>query len=319
MICQEFMPHPLLKPFVESYQLRHFIFSDNSPIPFKPYAPRPDQTLAFFPRGSEYVENLVHGTMTKRPRSAIIGQYSERTNRHLTGPEFCVVLVNFRPGVLHRLTGLPFTELTNTFTDAEDLLQKEVRRANERLSSAGSPQEMIGIVDRLLLDLIAGIRKDAHPVDTVTDHLIRCPEDSSVLALAESSCFSPRHFERIFKERMGISPKLFLRIARMTKALSLKYNHPGLDWLSIALYCNYHDYQHLARDFKDLAGVTPTAYVTEEDDAPERRFGLRDSSLTDKLVAFLPPAMHVNNSHLHKNWKNENATAVGNNDFYGPA
>ena len=92
----------------------------------------------------------------------------------------------------------------------------------------------------------------------------------------------------------------------MTKAFSIKYNHPSLDWFSIALYCNYHDYQHMARDFKDLAGVTPTAYMKEENDAPERHFGLPDSSLTTELVAFLPPTRPVNTPHLQKNWKNEN-------------
>jgi AraC-like DNA-binding protein len=300
MICQEFIPQPQLQPFVQSYQLRHFTFSGGSPIPFKPYAPRPEQTLAFFPRGSESEENLITNTMIVRPRSAIIGQYSQRTNRHLIGPEFCVLLVNLKPGVLYRLIGMPFTELTNTFIDAEDILPIEIRRVNERLSSAESAQEMIGIIEKLLLSLTSNISRNAHAIDSVTNLLIQRPQDSSVLALAQASCFSPRQFERLFKQRMGISPKLFTRIARMTKAFSMKYNHPGLDWFSIALYCEYHDYQHLARDFKDLAGVTPNVYMSEENDAPERHFGLQDSSLTAELVAFLPPAKVVNAPHLHK-------------------
>lgn len=306
MICQEFIPQPPLRSFVQSYQLRHFTFDNGSSIPFKPYAPRPEQTLGFFPRGSESEENLVTNTLIKRPRSAIIGQYAQRTNRHLNGPEFCVLLVNFKPGVLYRLTGLPFTELTNTFIDAEDILPKEIRRVNERLSSAESPQEMIGIVEKLLFELASNIYREPHPIERVTNLLIQRPEDSSVLALAEASCFSPRQFERLFKERMGISPKLYTRIARMTKAFSIKYCNPDLDWLSIALYCKYHDYQHLARDFKELAGVTPATYMMEEMDAPERLFGLQDSSLSAELVAFLPPARHVNAAHLQKNWKNEN-------------
>ncbi|SKC20620.1 helix-turn-helix domain-containing protein [Dyadobacter psychrophilus] len=310
MICQEYIPQQQLQPFVQSYQLRHFTFGDGNSIPFKPYAPRPEQTLAFFPRGSESEENLVTNTMTKRPRSAIIGQYSQRTNRHLNGPEFCVLLVNLKPGVLYRLIGMPFTELTNTFIDAEYILSKEIRRVNKRLSSAESAQEMIDIVEKLLLGLTSNIVRDAHSIDAVTNLLIQRPEDSSVLALAETSCFSPRQFERLFKERMGISPKLFARVARMTKAFSLKYHHPDLDWFSIALYCHYHDYQHLAKDFKDLAGVTPTIYMNEEDDAPERRFGLQDSSLTTKLVAFLPPAKVVNAPHLQKSWKDENVNPL---------
>jgi len=290
MICHEFLPDPKLRPFVQSYQLRHFVFPAGSIIPFKPYAPRPEQTLAFFPRGTERVEHVAKNTFLTRPRSAIIGQSSERTNRHLSGLEFCVLLVNFRPGVLYRMIKLPFFELTNTFVDAEDVLPKEIMRVNERLGSACSPGEMIAIVDKFLLEMTANISSDAHPIDEVTNQLIIHPEKSSVLALAESSCFSTRQFERLFKERTGLSPKLFARIARMTKAFSLKYNCPGLDWFSIAVQCNYYDYQHLARDFRDLAGVTPNDYLAAENDAPETLFGLQDSSLSGKLVAFLPPA-----------------------------
>jgi transcriptional regulator GlxA family with amidase domain len=78
---------------------------------------------------------------------------------------------------------------------------------------------------------------------------------------------------------MGISPKLYTRIARVTKAFRIKYHNPNLDWLSISLWCGYEDYQHLAKDFRDFAGVNPTTYFFEDKKAPERLFGLRDSSL----------------------------------------
>lgn len=291
MICQEFTPTSHLRSLVQCYQLRHFVVPNGTTLPYKPYAPRPEQTLAFFPRGNEQVEYLANGQIVPRPRSVIIGQYTERTNRHLIGPEFCVLLVNFHPGVLYRMLGIPLTELTNTFIDAEAVLPKLMIPVNERLANAGSPREMIGIVESLLLSLARNIKKDRHAVDLMTHQLMLKPENTSVIAMAESSCFSARQFERLFKQRMGISPKLFARIARMTKAFALKYNRPDLDWLSIALLCNYHDYQHLAKDFKDLAGVTPADYYTAEKSAPERSFGLQDSSITSNIVAFLPPAI----------------------------
>ena len=64
-----------------------------------------------------------------------------------------MLLVNLKPGALYRLIGMPFAELNNTFIDAEDILPKEIRQVNERLSSAESPQEMIDIVEKLLLGL----------------------------------------------------------------------------------------------------------------------------------------------------------------------
>lgn len=279
MLCQDFLPSPPLRQFVKCYHLRHFIFSEAINSPFKPYAPRPEQTLAFYPRGYERVEHVASGKIIQRPRSIIMGQYVERTNRHLGGLEFFTFLVNFQPGVLYRLMGIPFHELTNSFVDAEAILHKELRLVNERLNSTDDYQEMIAIVETFLLHIVQTVKIDAHPIDTVTNRLIERPEDLSVLQLAERSFFSTRQFERRFKQRMGVSPKLFTRIARVTKAFRIKYNRPDLDWLSIALQCGYHDYQHLAKDFQDLAGATPTAYLLDDNKAPERYFGLRDSSM----------------------------------------
>ena len=279
MICKAFFPIIALREYVECYQIRHFMFDNNSQLPFKPYAPRPEQTLTFYPRGHELVEYIETGTIIKRSRSHLIGQFTERTNRHLGSTDFLIILVTFLPGVLHRITGIPFYELNNTSADAEAIFPNEIRNVNDRLSSSNNYGEMIGIIEEFLLGLVKSIKRDKHPLDKVTLNLIKHPENTSVLQLAKSSFLSPRQFERKFKERLGISPKLFTRIARVTKAFRLKYHNPNMDWLSIALWCGYEDYQHLVKDFQDFAGVKPTTYFLEDDKSPERLFGLRDSSL----------------------------------------
>jgi AraC-like DNA-binding protein len=279
MICQEILPSLQLRAFVKSYQLRHFVFSHEDEIPFKPYAPRPEQTLAFYPRGSESVEYCVSGQFLQRPRSVLMGQACERTNRHLHGSDFLVILVNFQPGGLFKLTGIPSELLTNSFIDAEAVFSSEIRLLNERLNSSDDYDEMIGLVEAFLFDLIKNKDYKSDPLDVLTDMLIRQPENKKVIQLAESSFLSTRQFERRFKQRTGVSPKFFTRICRLTKSLSLKYNQPELDWLSISLECGYSDYQHLARDYKELAASTPVNYVRAEHHAPERHFGLRDSSL----------------------------------------
>lgn len=279
MLCEDFPPPPSLSPYVKGYHLRHFIFSEGTIPPYKPYAPRPEQTLYFYPRGRERVEYPAQQILLDRPRSSIMGQYVQRTNRHPSGPEFLTIIVEFQPGVLFRLTGLPTWELTDTFVDAEYLFSADIRRVNERLCSAADYPEMIQIIEIFLIQLVKKLKTDMQPIDKLTQRLILQPENISLLEAGQSCFLSYRQFERRFKQRAGISPKLFIRIARMNKAFRLKYNQPHLDWLTIALWCGYHDYQHMAKEFEDLAGCTPTAYFQEDSSAPERLFGLRDSSL----------------------------------------
>jgi AraC-like DNA-binding protein len=279
MVCQAFLPSIELREYIQCYQLRHFVFIDAAHLPFKPYAPRPEQTLVFSPRGYEVVEHVQTKTFIKRPQSYMMGQYVERTNRHLGATDCLIILVNFQPGVLYRITGIPFYQLTNQSIDAEAVFSTEIHMVNQRLSSTDDYAEMIRIIETFLLKLVQSIKREAHPLDVVANLMTSSPENTSVLQLAQSSFLGTRQFERKFKERMGISPKLFTRIARLTKAFRLKYKDPDLDWLTIALWCGYEDYQHMAKDFQAFAGENPTTYFLEDYKAPERYFGLRDSSM----------------------------------------
>ncbi len=279
MLCQDYLPSHVLQPFVKCYHLRHFAFGRTENLPFKPYAPRPEQTLAFYPRALERLEYTASNKIITRFPSVLIGQYTERCNRHIGGPDFIALLVNFQPGVLHRITGIDFAELTNTDVDAEAVFSKQLPDVNRRLNSAESYDDMIGIVEAFLVGLLKPLTLIPHPIDRVCDWLLARPQDAAVLQLAADACLSRRQFERKFKQRMGISPRLYLRIARMHQAFRHRYHAPQTDWLSIALASGYYDYQHLAKDFLEFAGVLPSAYLLEDTQAPEQIVGLRDSSL----------------------------------------
>ncbi len=126
MIIFEFrQPSPALREYVRQYQIVGFEFKQADTIPKKPYWPRPENYLTFYPRDTEVVIDLTHGdTPTRKPRSTIIGQPSYVTSRQV-GPNFLAFQIAFQPGALFRLTGIPANLLTNTFIDAEAVFSKE--------------------------------------------------------------------------------------------------------------------------------------------------------------------------------------------------
>lgn len=276
MVFEELLPCPFLRSYVKSFHVRHFTFGDGCSIPFKPYAPRPEHSLVFFPRDREAVEYISGKEIIQRPRSVIIGQHTIRTNRHL-GKDFIVFIVNFQPGVLFRLLGIPLHELTNTYFDAEAFFTRDIRLVNEHLNSTDSYQEMKQIIEQFLIGLVGKLKKPPHALDMVSNLLLHDSRNCSLDWLANQSCLSPRQFQRIFIERMGIGPKLYARIARFDKAFRMKNNYPHYDWLTIALACGYNDYQHLVKDYKEFAAVTPSIYYLQDNKAPERFFGRHES------------------------------------------
>ena len=276
MISQSFLPSLPLREYVRKYHIRHFEFDGSNNLPFKPYPPRPEQGLVFYPREPETVEYVDEGLKYQRPHSMIMGQYTIRTNRH-TAKDFIVLIADFQPGVLHRLTGIPIDKLTNTDVDAVSVLGKEIRLVNERLNSTGNYQEMIDIVETFLFLIVNRLKKDSHSVDEIGKLIYAHSGKFSLDWLARQACLCQRQFERKFKERLGVGPKTYSRIARLYQSYKMKVDHPGEDWLSIALACGYHDYQHLAKDYREFSNSTPSALFHENDKAPEKQFGLPET------------------------------------------
>lgn len=75
---------------------------------------------------------------------------------------------------------------------------------------------------------------------------------------------------------MGVSPKLYSRIIQFDKVMKLKNADPQKSWFGIAIDMGYYDYQHMAKDFKEFTGLTPTEFHNHEQNAPERIFGHKE-------------------------------------------
>lgn len=274
MLLQDFLPNPALQEYVRLYRLVRFLFFDSNIIPFKPYPPRPEHCLSFYPHDTETIEYVNQPAKISKIRSALVGQHSVVTNRHV-GKDFIVIQVIFQPGALFRLTGIPAYELTNTYLDAEAIFAKDIREVNERLNSVDDHIEMIQIIETFICQLIAKTKKEYHSVDRIGNLMLQNVENTSLDWLAKESCLSSKQFERKFNERLGINPKYFARIVKFDKAFRMKNRYPNLDWLSIAIDCGYYDYQHLAKSYKEFTGHSPSAF--HHLDTPEHNFGLSET------------------------------------------
>ncbi|QDK82075.1 AraC family transcriptional regulator [Spirosoma sp. KCTC 42546] len=272
------LPSPALRDYVRTLQIVGCLFPASMPIlPVKSYWPRAENSLAFYPKDPEKQAYGFDGNLLEKTRSTLNGQYSIVTNRHV-GRNFMVFQVQFQPGALFRLTGIPSHELTNTFVDAESVFSTEIRRVNERLSYTKHYLDMIPIVETFLFYLINRAKsRHPRPIDNVSRFILQNPMTVSLDWMANQACLSQRQFYRQFMEREGVSPKLYARIARFENAMKLKNARPSLDWLSVAIQLGYYDYQHLVRDFKEFTQLTPNAFFIADTKSPERVFGVAET------------------------------------------
>jgi AraC-like DNA-binding protein len=273
MIVKDFQPSPVLQEFISQYRFRHFIFPKGIVPKAKPFPPRPEQCLTFYVRGTETTWYMQTGLEITKPRSVISGQFTYRADRYVSYPEILMIIVDFKPGALHRLTGIPFREFTNSDIDAESVFSPEINRVNERLNSCATYSEMLGIVEAFFIDLARHNKKDFLPLDRLLSLAIH-DTDRTIDWMAEQACLSPRQLERKFDERIGINPKTLLRICRFNRSYWMHLRSPKLTWFDIAITCGYTDYQHLAKEYKIFTETTPNLFFEEESNAPGRMLGL---------------------------------------------
>ncbi len=83
--------------------------------------------------------------------------------------------------------------------------------------------------------------------------------ETRVQVVAQQLGVSARHLHRAFIENVGIGPKEFARGVRLHRAI--RESARSRDWGMIARDAGYYDQAHLIGDFRDLLGLTPSAYL----------------------------------------------------------
>ncbi|MCG2615977.1 helix-turn-helix domain-containing protein [Terrimonas sp. NA20] len=274
MLLNHINPSPILAEYIRLYRIIDFFFEDHLSIPPKLYSPRPEHCLQFYPRDTESVMYPESNITVSNKRATLVGQHTILQHR-CVGKNFLSFQVVFQPTALFRLTGIPLNELTNVYMDAADIFGNGIHEVNERLFEAASYKEMVSIVETFLIRL--SLKKNGHKALEAIDHsinkMIAEEEHFGIDPFLKNSYLSHRQFDRLFKQRVGISPKQFLQVIRFDKAYRLKNKFPETDWLTVAVQCGYHDYQHLVKDYKTFTGHTPTRFFALDNNAPERLFG----------------------------------------------
>jgi AraC family transcriptional regulator len=93
-------------------------------------------------------------------------------------------------------------------------------------------------------------------LDYIHDHLERDIKLADLAALLGMSQF---HFSYLFKQSIGTSPHQYLLQQRVERAKKL-LKKTDRSITEIALECGFNSHSHLSKQFRQLAGMTPTAY-----------------------------------------------------------
>jgi transcriptional regulator GlxA family with amidase domain len=78
--------------------------------------------------------------------------------------------------------------------------------------------------------------------------------------MAKELGWSHRRLIARFRDQIGLTPKLLARIIRFDHAVTALRASPVRGLAELAFECGYADQAHLNREFRELAGTSPTEF-----------------------------------------------------------
>lgn len=180
-----------------------------------------------------------------------------------TGGRRAALEVKLTPLGAYRLCGTPPRELTGEVVALEDVFGTSGRVLAERIELAPDWNSRFDLLDAFLATRAAD-GMAAHPL--VEEAWLRLHQSAGRVAigvLAAELGASRRHLSTLFTGQVGLGPKAAARLLRFEQVCCRLREDPQR-WAEIAYDCGYYDQPHMNREFRELAGITPTDFLARQ-------------------------------------------------------
>lgn len=266
MLFREHQPPPHLKSYIRYY----WTLEAETP----PVANASQRLLA---EGFEFVFNLAEpieiissdGFAKNMSVTGITGPMTRPMRMKPTGPTKLFGIC-FRAGGGYLFFKTPAHELANQCPDVGDLWGAEGDRFVERIQNdCLTTESRIESINLYLSKLLGKNYRDNAAIDAAIEAIERHKGRITIDQLARYLGMSGRHLERIFKERIGVTPKQLCRNTRFKNVYKQIETSSHIDWTDVALSCGYYDQAHLINEFKHFTGTSPTEHFKASPYGPD--------------------------------------------------
>lgn len=174
------------------------------------------------------------------------------------------VQLDLTPLGARALLGVPASALAASVVELADLRGTAGAELPERLVLTPGWPGRFAVLDDVLSRLVVEAPEPPREVAWAWHRLVRAGGAIEIAALAAEVGWSRRHLAERFRRELGLSPKTAARVLRFERARRLLGGPVRPALAEVAAECGYFDQAHLNRDWRELAGCTPTAWLAEE-------------------------------------------------------
>lgn len=263
------MPENAIQEFAPSIDLREYVrcyWTGN----FNAYA-APDLAQSVVPNGTveliihltDYHCELMSDTWGQSPDQIVLGIYTEpyvvrfRKNVRVFG-------IRFNPDGFYTLLGIPPSKFLERFEDMEAVGGTSFTAFCNRTRECRQVHDRINIADDFLRKNLTR-HSAAYNYVQAAARLIRKNWSLRMTELHDLIAISPRQLQREFKNQLGITPKAYMRLARMSAVHRYLSAEGKVDLTAVAHASGFADQAHFIREFHALTGSRPGTFRKERD------------------------------------------------------
>ena len=195
--------------------------------------------------------------------AALYGHQKDFYDIELTG-DLSVFSIVFEPQGLMQFFKFPLHEICNQNVPLKYLSGQDGLDLEEKMSEAVTFEQRVCIVEKFLMQNIT-VDLEFRRISRIIELIKSSGGNININQLISEACLCRKQFERIFAERVGISPKQYQKIIRFQFVLFQKQQNVDLNMTELSYESGYFDQSHFIKDFKSLCGMTPKQYFTEND------------------------------------------------------
>lgn len=252
---RRYVPHPALQDL-----LKHIVVIDmdlgRSPVKQEGYfMPSPDQAVFINIFARFKARKIDEAGFTTRSACTVVGPLYTPF-KLLAEESILSIVVVFQPGGLNRFLHVPMTEIFDNGFDGRELIGRDIEELVDSCHEGLSMDDLNRVVQDYFLRRSWSFKEEL-PLDRALRYLTT-NHNAPIEEIAGLGGVSIRQLERKCKERLGMSPKMYARIARFSKAYQVIRDKPDPTWTDISYRTGYFDQMHFIRDFKEFARQTPT-------------------------------------------------------------
>jgi AraC-like DNA-binding protein len=169
----------------------------------------------------------------------------------------------FTPGGFTPFASDAAHHFSNQTVALDSIWAGDTKQLRDRLREIDSPQLRLGCLEQFLATRFTSrLERRIRPpqIQFALRYFAHNPHIASVRETARQIGWSERRLSQVFREEVGLTPKVWCRIQRFQSAV--RQLHSGIDirWAELALDCGYYDQSHFANEFRAFSGVDVTTY-----------------------------------------------------------